>query len=292
MLHNILSLRDPTSLYQAWYNAIAKPYSTRKLTYMPDTLPAISGLARHFARLTNDQYVAGLWRRDLLHGVFWVLRHPPHDSLASLAGSIIHPPLYIAPSWSWAGRGQISFFLQGRRDLLSRLSTQRAQLECDDLWAYATPTGYDEFGAVSEGSLTLETRVCPLAPGRYVWVPQIADTHIGDFHLERPDQPTKTFSCYLDWEQRVTGTDVWARDIIMALVGSVKKDLSGESNNTSRNSPMLAEPFGLLLYPTPVAAHYIRVGLFGPTARRLGDNQERLRLGDFMSYTKQSVTIM
>ena len=292
MLHNILNLRNPSSLYQAWYNHIAAPYSTRTLTYMPDTLSAISGLARHFARLTADQYVAGLWRQDLLHGLFWVLHHPPHDSLANLVESIIHPPLYIAPSWSWVGRGQLSFFLRGRRDLLSRLTAQRAQLECDNLWANATPGGYDEFGAISEGILTLETRVCPLELGRYVWEPQSADTHIGDYHLERPGQPTKTFSCYLDWEPRVTGTEAWAREITMALVGSVKKDPSDFSNNSSGNPPMLAEPFGLLLYPTPVAARYIRVGLFGPTARRLGDNQERLRLEDFMSYAKQSVTII
>ncbi|KAK7743409.1 hypothetical protein SLS62_010602 [Diatrype stigma] len=298
MLHNILSFRGPTSLYQAWYTHVAVPYSTRKLTCTPDTLPAISGLARHFARAaSDDQYVAGLWRRDLLHGLLWVLYHPPHNSLTDLVESIVHPPVYIAPSWSWAGKGRLSFFLQGRRDLLSRRTTQRAQLECEVLEVHATPRGYDEFGAVCQGSLTLETHVCPLAPpGRYGWEPQRADTNtdIGDYHWERPGQHIQTFSCYLDWKQATTaGTAVWPRDVIMALVGSVKRDPSdGSTINSSSSPPMLAEPFGLLLHPTPVADHYIRVGLFGPTVGQLKEDQERLRLQDFMNHTKQAIIII
>ncbi|KAI1385787.1 heterokaryon incompatibility protein-domain-containing protein [Hypoxylon trugodes] len=102
ILHNILSLRNATSLYQAWYNHIAKLYSSRKITYTSDTLPALSGLARQFASAASDQYVAGLWKRDLLHDLFWVLHHPTYKSLAELTKSLIEPQIYIAPSWSWA----------------------------------------------------------------------------------------------------------------------------------------------------------------------------------------------
>ncbi|KAL8695077.1 MAG: hypothetical protein Q9218_000355 [Villophora microphyllina] len=80
--------------YGRWY-WIVRNYSPRRFTYDTDKLPALSGLARLFKRLyvPEDQYIAGLWRSDLLHGLLWMAHD---DTLTS------RPSGYCAPSWSWA----------------------------------------------------------------------------------------------------------------------------------------------------------------------------------------------
>jgi hypothetical protein len=48
-------------------------YSKASLTHTEDKLPALSGLAKVFMLHLDDQYVAGLWRGDILRGVLWAL---------------------------------------------------------------------------------------------------------------------------------------------------------------------------------------------------------------------------
>jgi hypothetical protein len=51
------------SIHTNWLR-IVNEYTTRKLTYSSDTLPACSGIASRFYQLTNDQYLAGIWSGD------------------------------------------------------------------------------------------------------------------------------------------------------------------------------------------------------------------------------------
>jgi hypothetical protein len=47
-------------------------YFECRLTYRTDVFPALSGLARAFHRqMIDDQYLAGLWRNDIIRGLFW-----------------------------------------------------------------------------------------------------------------------------------------------------------------------------------------------------------------------------
>ncbi|PVH67961.1 HET-domain-containing protein, partial [Cadophora sp. DSE1049] len=78
--------------YLQWYS-ITRNYSARKLTFASDVLPALVGLATEFNRHLTDQYVAGLWRRDLLRGLLWTVQDPERADEAKP---------YRAPSWSWA----------------------------------------------------------------------------------------------------------------------------------------------------------------------------------------------
>ncbi|EUC38751.1 hypothetical protein COCCADRAFT_45793, partial [Bipolaris zeicola 26-R-13] len=72
---------------------IVATYSACKLTYVKDKLVAISGLARKIHEQTNDQYVAGLWRKNLEAQLCWFIWVPePRRETEA----------YIAPSWSWA----------------------------------------------------------------------------------------------------------------------------------------------------------------------------------------------
>ncbi|CAI4214355.1 unnamed protein product [Parascedosporium putredinis] len=77
-------------LYERWTQLLFE-YSQRKLTKAEDKFPALSGLAQSFAQALDDEYVAGLWRRDLLNGMMWYIASDYND-----------PGVWRAPSWSWA----------------------------------------------------------------------------------------------------------------------------------------------------------------------------------------------
>jgi hypothetical protein len=89
--------------YNYWYSLV-EDYSSRKLTYEEDKLPALSGMAqRMFLALiedgkVSDRYIAGLWEQDLLVGLLWRRAAKPwqKDKVREENAE------YVAPSWSWA----------------------------------------------------------------------------------------------------------------------------------------------------------------------------------------------
>lgn len=76
-MSNTPNIRDwlstiPEDIYKVWYDTIER-YSSTKLTYQQDRLPAIAGVAQLFKRLlNNDTYVAGLWLSRLGRDMLWV----------------------------------------------------------------------------------------------------------------------------------------------------------------------------------------------------------------------------
>ena len=81
--------------YQSWANIIHE-YSRRELSEPSDKLPALAGLASRFrGHFTtgddNQQYLAGLWRRNLVEDLCWQV----------IGGRATRAPSYRAPSWSW-----------------------------------------------------------------------------------------------------------------------------------------------------------------------------------------------
>ncbi|KAK4184417.1 heterokaryon incompatibility protein-domain-containing protein, partial [Podospora australis] len=94
---NSLTVRDDGD----WYN-LAELFSRMKLTHQTDSLAAISGLAKAWAKGQPDEYVCGIWKRSLLQGLLW--RQDPENANETVrrqrtaSGS---SEVYIAPSWSW-----------------------------------------------------------------------------------------------------------------------------------------------------------------------------------------------
>ena len=78
--------------YDLWYKA-AEEITRRDITAPADKLPAISALAQVFKDSTGDDYLAGLWRGDLLRGLLW-------STYPTLA--LDKPQIWRAPTWSWA----------------------------------------------------------------------------------------------------------------------------------------------------------------------------------------------
>jgi hypothetical protein len=126
--------------YNEWYR-IASEYSERGLTFPQDKLPAISGLARRFAEvLDNDCYLAGLWKQDLLHGIMWL----------TYWGRRAKRNIERAPSWSWSSIDGGVFwphYMAGDQNSYgAHISISRAEV---------TPQGRDPMGRVRGGKIVL-----------------------------------------------------------------------------------------------------------------------------------------
>lgn len=108
------------------FYSVVSDYTERVLSIPQDRILAVSGMAEMFGTILEDDYAVGLWRRSLPAGLLWNIsrfsgdvetradeeedeeeeeKHPHH----------LHPrpPLFQAPSWSWAAvNGRVSTFHQ------------------------------------------------------------------------------------------------------------------------------------------------------------------------------------
>ena len=84
--------KDKISWYDMWDNVV-RTYSKTSLTCPSDKLVALSGIAKAFRSVLDDDYVAGMWRKVLSHQLLWELSHWNIRA---------RPFAYRAPSWSWA----------------------------------------------------------------------------------------------------------------------------------------------------------------------------------------------
>ncbi|RDW57689.1 hypothetical protein BP5796_12490 [Coleophoma crateriformis] len=89
---NAIEFPERMALLRRWWYKVVDDYSCRRITYVNDRLPAISGLAREFHVRTGYQYKAGLWQEDMHRGLIWSATGMGKRSSSE----------YIAPSWSWA----------------------------------------------------------------------------------------------------------------------------------------------------------------------------------------------
>jgi hypothetical protein len=129
--------KDKASWYEKWRYWIQQ-YSGMSLTYPSDKLAAISGIAKMVQSVVRDEYVAGMWRKDLSSQLIW----------GNGVGSTVRPSIYSAPSWSWAS-------VEGHTLLNSYpFDREKVEVEVVDLHIeYATE---DETGQILSGWLDLK----------------------------------------------------------------------------------------------------------------------------------------
>lgn len=91
-------LRQYEGPYQVW-NDILESYARCALTNPSDKFVAISGVAKEFAKAVDDEYLAGLWRRNFINGLMWTAttEYGYGDNVPAVRSEV-----YRAPSWSWA----------------------------------------------------------------------------------------------------------------------------------------------------------------------------------------------
>ncbi|KAL8324116.1 hypothetical protein RB597_007718 [Gaeumannomyces tritici] len=85
-------LRTTVQLHDVW-RELLHDYTRRKLSLPSDRLPAIGCIAEQISQLTGAEYVAGLWRNNLLYDAMFYTH--AREWLPRPVGS-------RAPSWSWA----------------------------------------------------------------------------------------------------------------------------------------------------------------------------------------------
>lgn len=107
--HRIL----PSAIPSAWdWELLVINYSSRELTNPGDKLPAISGLAQQFEKISNGRsgrYLAGLWEAYLPSSLVWH-RMSVSFNLPQPNRDLARPASYRAPTWSWASiNGTVEF---------------------------------------------------------------------------------------------------------------------------------------------------------------------------------------
>lgn len=132
------------NLLGQWNSAVQK-YCECSLTFPNDKLVALSGLAKHMGdklseRVEQDEYLAGLWRTSMPGSLLWKVK-----------GFGRRPPLYRAPSWTWAS-------LDG--DIMLESGAGAPPWYVDVVGAHVLPHGEDATGELVGGHLHLSGPLC------------------------------------------------------------------------------------------------------------------------------------
>ncbi|KAK0737190.1 hypothetical protein B0T21DRAFT_410641 [Apiosordaria backusii] len=123
------------------WSFIVSAYTARKLTYISDRLPGLSGIATCWEHSETDTYLAGLWLRDLPRHLMWSAG--AIDPNLPPRGSLRHTE-YYAPTWSWASiSGAVHHYPEP-------LELQVRIVECK-----TEPSTFNRFGPVRSGHLKL-----------------------------------------------------------------------------------------------------------------------------------------
>ncbi|KAF4636815.1 hypothetical protein G7Y89_g1265 [Cudoniella acicularis] len=147
------------------WTRIVEDYSSRMLTKKSDRLPALSGLAHEYQRISNDTYLAGLWKEHLWRQLLWQAKRPAR------------PGTYLGPPWSWVSTTADVKFMG------TLFSTQSVEIVSTEVIA----VGKDPLGQVKSGMINVRGVVEDfeirrgLARNRYSW----EDIHEADSDPER-----------------------------------------------------------------------------------------------------------
>ncbi|TGO19780.1 hypothetical protein BTUL_0002g00230 [Botrytis tulipae] len=127
-----------TRIYEPQWRQIVNLYSASNLTYGKDKLPAFSGIAKLEFDENGDQYLAGMWRKQIEEQLCWV----------RVGCKASERPLWRAPSWSWAS---INGGVGWPESDPGFLDIRYAHV----VDANTTPYSYDPFGQVIDGFIKL-----------------------------------------------------------------------------------------------------------------------------------------
>ncbi|KAK2031940.1 HET-domain-containing protein [Colletotrichum zoysiae] len=155
--------KSKASLYERWGDLVNE-YSRRKLTVPDDKLPAISGLARTFGSALEDQYVAGLWKRDLIRGMLWLT-----DFEAT------RPARWRAPSWSWASwDADLGLTLKHSLPLVNQCFIEAVNV---------VEAGPDAFGRVKDAWMILSAACVPVTVQKVPEPETERDTYLAELRF-------------------------------------------------------------------------------------------------------------
>jgi hypothetical protein len=135
---------SPYLMWQSWVGT----FSERSLTFESDRLPAISGAAKLVSTSTGSQYLAGLWRDNIIEDLLWKYISPMNeflerDRLQSRTG---------IPSWSWASLSWPVYY----PTVMERPTLINFKPAVSVLDAHCSVPGLNPFGEVTAGHLRIK----------------------------------------------------------------------------------------------------------------------------------------
>ncbi|KAK8103006.1 HET-domain-containing protein [Apiospora sp. TS-2023a] len=120
------------------WSSLVELYSHANLTRSSDRLPALSGIAMRQYEVEKDQYLAGMWRKNLVYQLLWSKREHQLNKR----------PKWQAPTWSWAS-------INGGVTTSSMPPSSKTKHKIRVLDVCMVLSGPETFGSVSGGELTL-----------------------------------------------------------------------------------------------------------------------------------------
>jgi hypothetical protein len=192
------SLNRNDACFQIWATVV-EGYSRTSLTNPNDKLIAISGIAKLFANVTGQTYIAGMWRESLEHALVW--KNLDRRTYNVDGTTFPQPKTWRAPSWSWASvDGPVEFCQHtGNRSLISVQ---------DVVLTHATG---DEMGLLTGGWLDLRGALKPMHIS-YDGNTRLAHGGWSIKELGMPDESTLEHWKLLDLDFRYFGPSAFGDD--------------------------------------------------------------------------------
>ncbi|KAJ3525936.1 hypothetical protein NM208_g11425 [Fusarium decemcellulare] len=275
---DLLNNGETSLIYESWATEVASEFSCYELEFTLDTdvLPSIAGIATLFSKSLGDEYVAGLWKRDLYRCLHWDLhRHDIVTGYKDLLHRLRRPPQYIAPSWSWASRSHLVLFRMYREALINY-----ARSECTILDASIQLKGTSPFGEVIGGHLDVSGK-CYEGSRRLTYFEVKDKGGIEGQTLRLDDQYLTNIEtdCVLKdlFEETHSGTELIAPITFLLIGSTIAEEWDKEEREEmracqdpahDRESDRMA--YGLLIHPTGKLGEFFRVGTFSSECHDLG----------------------
>ncbi|OCK75828.1 HET-domain-containing protein [Lepidopterella palustris CBS 459.81] len=234
---HVLSLQGSTDDLEVRWRKIVAAYSSLKLTFAKDKLPAISGLAKQMqSHRQDDTYLAGLWRNSLIEDLLWrVTKVDTENEDPTPKKPSWRPAQWRAPSWSWASVGcRVEYPCSEQPP--SQEYIQIVDTSC-------VPAGADETSEVLLAEIVLSGRLIPAA----WWERIIPNPNTRSLHLKLADSDVRSWYNRLDdfrypIARRGDPYNGWPLDIAT--------DLSGYLDYWEHPSPIMPKE---MYYCVPVA---------------------------------------
>jgi hypothetical protein len=230
------------------WTSVVNIYTSRNLIHTSDRPLAISGIAESFARMVDDQYVAGLWKSSLPSRLLWRVQK---------GSELPRPTTYQGPSWSWTS-------VNGTVKLQNAYSTRKNMPEILDI-SFDLKNKFATYGAIREGCGRLKLRA-RIAKGILAKATRTSDLDedkdivrftghndsgpncIGEVEMFRDTREPKTTH---DGDQ----TSSTAHVVVLEIWNSCNKRAKGFSKWWTCH--------GLVLRPeSPGSSVYYRIGMF------------------------------
>lgn len=224
-----------------WRNLVEE-YTSRELGVSADKLNAMQGIAQELMRQSQDEYLAGLWRRNIVGGLAWY-----QDITRKGSEALCWSTSRTCPSWSWIKvDGPVNF---------SHAEKSQVIVESASMTRQEITGQHPNLSLVVEGSITITAPVSTLATEEtsfQVWL---------DSNASWP-----AFSNVIHLDGALTNPDFVHRNadnqLTLSTPGGLKfLELSSGRRDGRQN--IAAESRGLLLVPAlDQLGKYKRTGFF------------------------------